>query len=331
MESFTNFLRSFSQSFDSPQNQQQITEERRESSLSESGYDSQNSSRRSSDTNQAEKAQRMRKIRNQAREDDDEGDEAFSRRGRVGNHAHSFSSSSGGSSVAIGVGLAAFALGSYAIGKILFSSSTQTPKFSTTTKEIIEAIKKIEEDTKEYPVIGLDCQWNLTMTEGRRNKIALLQLCSSEGNLAIIPMNKIHTYPDELKNLLRNTRIIKAGVETIKDAKYLLEDYGLVVSSTYDIRYLAEDCGHQPLGLEKLAERILDIELGRDWELIASDWDKDNLDDNQKSYAEKSVKVSIDIFKTLIPYAISRVNRNEILNYCYEHVDRPFVYYSQRY
>lgn len=186
-------------------------------------------------------------------------------------------------------------------------------------------------DSKEFPVVGFDCQWTQTFDGNRRNKIALIQIASHKGNVLLIQMSRLYSYPEELKAFLRNRNIIKSGIEVLKDARYLLEDYGLVVKGTFDLRFLAEDTGHEPQSLPKLANKILDIELGRDWELIASDWNKETLDDNQQAYAQKAAKASVDIFKALISFAISNVNRPEILNYCAEYLDRTFVFYSQKY
>ena len=144
-------------------------------------------------------------------------------------------------------------------------------------------------------------------------------------------MCRLYTYPEELKAFLRNRNIIKSGIEVLKDARYLLEDYGLVVTGTFDLRFLAEDTSHEPQSLPKLANKVLGMDLGKDWELIASDWNKEILDDNQQTYAQKAAKASVDIFKTLISFVISDVNRPEILNYCAEHLDRTYIFYSQKY
>lgn len=186
-------------------------------------------------------------------------------------------------------------------------------------------------DSKEFPVVGFDCQWTQTFDGTRRNKIALIQIASHKGNVLLIQMSKLYTYPEELKAFLRNRNIIKSGIETLKDARYLLEDYGMVVTGTFDLRFLAEDTGHKPQSLPKLAQEVLGLDLGRDWELVASDWNKETLDDNQLTYAQKAAKASVDIFKTLISFAISKVNRSEIFNYCAEYLDRTFIFYSQNY
>jgi len=182
----------------------------------------------------------------------------------------------------------------------------------------------------EYPAIGLDCQWKITTNaNGVRSPIALLQIASHKGNIALIPMRDIHTMPANLRSLLRDKNIIKAGIETMKDAKYLHEDYGLEVNGTYDLRFLAEETNNRPEGLEGLAKQVLDLDIGRQWETISSDWDAEKLENHQIEYAETAVKASIDIFKTLISFVVDQQTKKNILDHCRSKVDCSYVWYSQ--
>ncbi|XP_070497950.1 exonuclease 3'-5' domain-containing protein 2-like [Chironomus tepperi] len=329
MEAFGNFLKSISETLNFTQEAPQTEDDqvRRESTISESGYGSDTSRTSESNTsnNETRRALLRAAISNQAREDDDE---EFETRGMRNNVARLPPNNWQGMSTGAVVGLAALAIGGYAIGKALLANEK---KISESKEEIVEKIKEIEKDSKEFPVVGFDTQWTQTFEGTRRNKIALIQIASHKGNVLLIQMSKLYTYPEELKAFLRNRNIIKSGIEVLKDARYLLEDYGLVVTGTFDLRFLAEDTGHKPESLPKLANKVLDMELGRDWELIASDWNKDILDENQQAYAEKSATASVDIFKTLISFAVDDVNRSEILNYCAEYLDRTFIFYSQKY
>lgn len=103
-----------------------------------------------------------------------------------------------------------------------------------------------------------------------------------------------------MRVLLANRNITKAGIETVQDAIYLNDDYGLTVRGTFDLRYLARDTNHHPGGLKRLTKDILGIDLGRDVEIMASDWEQDPLDADQLAYAEAAVKASFDIFSKLI-------------------------------
>mgnify|MGYP003473924865 CR=1 FL=1 len=101
-------------------------------------------------------------------------------------------------------------------------------------------------DAEEFPVIGLDCQWTQIYDRNRRQPVALLQVSSHKGKVALVRLSRNQQLPHALGLLLNNPRIIKSGIETIKDAQYLRNDYGIDVKGTYDLRYLAEAVGLKP-------------------------------------------------------------------------------------
>lgn len=234
------------------------------------------------------------------------------------------------SKVAMGaIGVAALGLGAFVLSKAFSSSEINNPAYVQTTQECREMLRKLEKDLEEYPVLGLDCQWTQTF-DNIRSPIALLQLATFKGKIMLIPMKKISELPHELRNILRNYDIIKTGFEVVKDANYLREDYNLEVRSTFDLRFIAEDTGNRPEGLEKLSSAVLDLDLGRDWEIIKSDWDVPKMENHQIAYAEAAVKASIDIFKTLFGYINSTPTKKEIIDYCRPNLDKPFTWYTQR-
>lgn len=116
---------------------------------------------------------------------------------------------------------------------------------------------------------------------------------------------------DRAKNLLANRNITKVGIENLKDALYLKQDYDLDVQGTFDLRFLARDTGHQPYGLKRLALDILGIDIGQDVEIMAFGWGKDSFSDKQVTYAVKAVKASFDIYQKLIrEYVKNRQDMN---------------------
>ena len=227
------------------------------------------------------------------------------------------------------IGIAALGLGAFALNKAFSASEACNPVCPSTMDQCREILRKIQKDIQEYPVVGLDCQWTQTF-DNIRSPIALIQLASHKGNVVLIQLKKFSTIPHELRDILRSYDIIKTGIEGFKDARYLREDYSLEVRSTFDLRYLAEDTGNRPEGLEKLSLEVLDLDLGRDWELIKSDWDVPKLEDRQIAYGEAAVKASIDIFTTLYSFMEPNQTKEKILAYCQSNIDKPFKWYTQR-
>lgn len=222
------------------------------------------------------------------------------------------------------LGVAALGVGAYAAYKIFFSDDGK-PNVTKSESVCEKRLRVIKEDLDEFPVLGLDCQWviNTENPYEPRNPIALLQLATHKGNTMLMPMSKF-TLPDELKSILNDSEIIKTGFDVTKDARYLREDHGLEVQSTFDLRFLAEDTGHRPVGLEELSKVVLDLDIGPEWEIINSDWNKLPLDEHQVAYAEVAVKATIDIFKKLYPMTKSGSSKKDILAYCTVNKDRPF-------
>jgi 3'-5' exonuclease len=266
--------------------------------------------------------------KNLKRADDEEDWEVLGDNRRRNNPAAN--SNNGGGAAFVALGAAALGLGAYAAYKSYFNKDDEEISFVKTQADCKKRLKQMNDDINEFPVVGLDCQWVInTGPYEPRNPIALLQICTHKGKTLLVPMKKF-TFPQELRNILNNSEIIKAGIEVIKDARYLREDFGLEVQSTFDIRFLAEDTGHRPVGLEGLSNKVLNLDLGHDWKIINSDWNKSPLDKKQIFYAETAVKASIDIFSTLYPFTNSGMTKRDVLAYCSLKKDRPFVWDTRK-
>lgn len=132
-----------------------------------------------------------------------------------------------------------------------------------------------------------------------RRKVALIQLCSSQGLCALFRVCKFSSIPANLKSFLEDPEIIKTGVTPQSDAKYLLQDYALSVNSTFDLRFLALITNHNAEGLAKLSKSVLNIELDKNWRVRCSDWEIENMSREQVDYAAKDAFVAVEIFRKL--------------------------------
>lgn len=176
----------------------------------------------------------------------------------------------------------------------------------------------------------MDCQWVATCF-GSRRPIALLQLASHKGNIALIQIQELNHIPSVLESLLSDCNVVKVGIESDKDARFLGEDYNISVKSTFDLRFLAEDVGIFPGSLKRLAKEVLNIELQREEDLLFSDWEQTELDSDQIEYAESSVRCSIDIFKNIIKRKLSNPSKGNTLNYCRQNLNKRFIFRSENY
>lgn len=184
---------------------------------------------------------------------------------------------------------------------------------------------KLFRHCKEFPAIGFDCEW-VTVNNERR-KVALIQLCSSQGLCALIRVCKFkhQKIPIELREFLEDPEIIKTGVTPYNDAKLLLEDYAISMYGTFDLRFLALLAKHKAEGLGKLSKSILDIELDKNWRIRCSDWEIDELSPQQIDYAAKDAFVAVEIFRKLYNLIKpTEKDSNSIRRFCDNYTDVTF-------
>lgn len=258
--------------------------------------------------------------------DDEEDEEAVNHRngGNRGGRGMPPSGPNWGNWFTAAVGVGAAALGAYGLYKASsLNNEEDIPNLVQDQEQLRKKLKKIKDSS--YPVVGFNCQWTNLQIGGSRSPVKLIQIASAEGDILLIQMEKFPQIPKELIQFLGDPSIVKAGIEPDRDAKYLFEDYGLGVYSTYDLRFLAEDVGHRPEGLRNLAGKILDRDIGDP----ILDWH--HIDEARIRYAETSVTAAIDLFKTLYSFLGKQPTRNGILDYCYEKLNKKYVFLSQKF
>lgn len=129
--------------------------------------------------------------------------------------------------------------------------------------------------------------------------MALLQIASHKGLCALIRLCKIQQIPIELREFLEDESILKVGIVPNNDSIYLSRDYGVRVASTFDLRFLASMVGMKPEGLGKMSQRIIGVELDKDWRVRCSDWEANELSEKQINYAAKDALCGIELFKKM--------------------------------
>ncbi|KAE9544452.1 hypothetical protein AGLY_001631 [Aphis glycines] len=156
---------------------------------------------------------------------------------------------------------------------------------------------KFEKSTTYLPILGLDCEW--VTQNGIRHPVALLQISDNNGMCSLIRLSKFKTIPSSLSDILSNSNIIKVGVAIMDDAHLLMSDYNINVSGCIDLRYLAQECCVEERSLAALAYKLLGCTLDKDWQVRASDWEAEELNDRQTEYAALDAYVAVKIFEQL--------------------------------
>lgn len=101
---------------------------------------------------------------------------------------------------------------------------------------------------------------------------------------------------------MKDETILKVGISPNQDAKKLNKDYRLEVKGILDLALLAKKCRYKGTGLANLAQEVLNVKLplkkdGLIVRKLHSEWEKDNLKDENIKYAANDVHVSIELFK----------------------------------
>lgn len=79
--------------------------------------------------------------------------------------------------------------------------------------------------------------------KGKASAVSLLQMATYTGLCVLVRLQAFHIgqqkFPLSLMEVLRDPRVLKVGVGCYEDGKRLTRDYGLSLSCTVDLRYLA--------------------------------------------------------------------------------------------
>lgn len=195
----------------------------------------------------------------------------------------------------------------------------------------------MEKELSVFPVLGLDCEW--VSVKGRTSAVSLLQMATYSGLCVLVRLLAFRSgqqpFPLSLMEVLRDPHVLKVGVGCYEDGKRLTRDYGLSLTCTVDLRYLAlrqrQVTVNNGLSLKSLAEDLLNVSLDKSLELRCSDWEADQLTLQQMTYAARDAQVSIALFLHLLglhseasPESPSGSSYSELASRCQGLVDVPF-------
>ncbi|KFP81548.1 Exonuclease 3'-5' domain-containing protein 2 [Apaloderma vittatum] len=167
----------------------------------------------------------------------------------------------------------------------------------------------LKKELEKWPVLGIDCEW--VSVEGKANPVSLLQMASSSGLCVLVRLPRLvssgQTVPKTLLDMMADSAILKVGVGCWEDACKLLHDYGLPVKGSVDLRYLAmrqrKDLLHDCLSLKSLAEKVLNCPLDKSPHVRCSNWEAEELTQDQVLYAARDAQVSVALFLHLLGFA----------------------------
>ncbi|XP_027247088.1 Werner syndrome ATP-dependent helicase isoform X2 [Cricetulus griseus] len=150
-------------------------------------------------------------------------------------------------------------------------------------------------------VIGFDMEWPPIYKHGKRNRVAVIQLCMSESKCYLFHISSMSVFPQGLKMLLENKSIKKAGVGIEGDQWKLLRDFEIKLESFVELTDIANEklkCA-ETWSLNGLVKHILGKQLLKDKSIRCSNWSNFPLTDDQKLYAATDAYAGLAIYEKL--------------------------------
>ena len=160
-----------------------------------------------------------------------------------------------------------------------------------TSNEIHNAIDYL----RKYPVLGFDTETRPNFRKGQHNAVALLQLSAGD-EAFLFRLNKIKL-PEEVKELLSDASIVKAGAAIHDDLKALVKLSPFVPGGFVDVQPMAKQIGIEQAGLRPLAAMLMGIRISKAQQ--TSNWEIPYLTAAQKLYAATDAWVSFEIYTRL--------------------------------
>jgi ribonuclease D len=142
---------------------------------------------------------------------------------------------------------------------------------------------------------GFDTETKPSFKKGEINKIALLQLCTSDIAF-LIRLNKIKL-PDPLLFILSNPDIVKTGLAIRDDLKGLKRHKEFKPAGFIELQDYVKKFGIKSNGLKKIVGIVLQIRISKSQQL--SNWESRKLNSKQLRYAATDGWVCHEIYSRL--------------------------------
>jgi len=144
-------------------------------------------------------------------------------------------------------------------------------------------------------ILGFDTETRPSFRKGRKNKVSLLQLASTDF-ACLFRINKIG-FPEELIEILANPGITKVGVAIHDDIRFLRKIRKFNSEGFIDLQSFVKDYGIKSAGLKKLTAIVLGFRISKRQQV--TDWEAEELSEAQQLYAATDAWVCREIYNKL--------------------------------
>ncbi len=145
------------------------------------------------------------------------------------------------------------------------------------------------------PLLGVDTETRPSFTKGRQHPVSLLQV-STEDICFLFRLNHIGLSPAIIR-LLEDQTVAKIGLSWHDDLMGLHRLGNFTAGWFIDLQDHVREIGIEDMSLQKLFANMFGKRLNKRQQL--SNWERDVLDDKQKSYAATDAWACIQIYNEL--------------------------------
>ena len=161
-----------------------------------------------------------------------------------------------------------------------------------TVIENSQQIDYIVNNLMKNEVLGFDTETKPSFKKGPRNKVSLVQLCSSDG-VYLIRINKTG-FHSALVKLFENESVLKIGIGLRDDLQGLRKLKQFTANGFMDLQAFSKNLGLNSLSLKGLAAELLNLRISKRQRL--SNWEADKLTYSQINYAATDAWIALCIY-----------------------------------
>ncbi|HRI80005.1 MAG TPA: 3'-5' exonuclease [Cyclobacteriaceae bacterium] len=159
----------------------------------------------------------------------------------------------------------------------------------------IDAIETAFHEINKYDFVGFDTETKPVFVRGHFNKVAILQLALPD-KVFIIRLNATGL-PPQIIRFFEDEKIKKAGVAIRDDLKALQHLHPFNPAGFIELANLSKEAGLEVESVKKLTALLLGFRISKSAQ--TSNWEAEQLNEKQISYAATDAWVCLEIYKKL--------------------------------
>jgi ribonuclease D len=159
-----------------------------------------------------------------------------------------------------------------------------------------QLIPDVVGELRQYVRLGFDTETRPAFRKGVSYDVSLLQL-STLDQAFLFRLNHLG-FPDAIKRLLEDPKIVKIGAAVRDDLRALRKlNENFTPLSFFDLNEELKKIGFHNVGVRNLSAMVLNIRISKSEQV--SNWEAESLSEKQKLYAATDAWACLEIFEEL--------------------------------